>query len=173
MSFERVRPGGAGRKRRRPGRGRPNPRGRPGEAAGKQATLGRLEYSPETVHQTDRYHQITAKADRIGELFAEDLEKPEGPIVLDLDATHEPTARRLGGEVFPRILRLLLLSTPVHLLQRGASLREAPAIKYRSVGRDASKAQANRGGDPPEVAGDRDHSSGRQRVCSGTNHEGV
>ena len=109
MSFERVRPGGAGRKRRRPGRGRPNPRGRPGEAAGKQATLGRLEYSPETVHQTDRYHQITAKADRIGELFAEDLEKPEAPIVLDLDATHKPTARRLGGEVFPRIRRLVLL----------------------------------------------------------------
>jgi hypothetical protein len=42
----------------------------------------------------DRYHQITAEADRIADLFVdlfvEDCEEPDEPIALDLDATHDP-----------------------------------------------------------------------------------
>ena len=61
--------------------------------AGK-STLGRLENSPETEEERDRYHQITADPEQIEDLFTglfvEDLEKPKEPIVLDLDATHDP-----------------------------------------------------------------------------------
>jgi Txe/YoeB family toxin of Txe-Axe toxin-antitoxin module len=65
-----------------------------GKPLASKATLGRLEHSPETVGETDRYHQITADADRIAdlfvELFAEDLEEPDEPLILDIDATHDP-----------------------------------------------------------------------------------
>jgi len=65
-----------------------------GKPLASKATLGRLEHAPETEEETDRYHQITAETDRIADLFvdlfAEDLEKPDEPIVLDLDATHDP-----------------------------------------------------------------------------------
>ena len=61
--------------------------------AGK-STLGRLENSPETEEERDRYHQITADPEQIEDLFTglfvEDLEKPKEPIVLDLDATSGP-----------------------------------------------------------------------------------
>jgi len=65
-----------------------------GKPLASKATLGRLEHSPETFGETDRYHRITAQTDQIADLFvdlfAEDLEEPEEPIVLDLDATHDP-----------------------------------------------------------------------------------
>jgi hypothetical protein len=65
-----------------------------GKPLASKATLGQLEHSPETEEETDRYHQITAKTDRIADLFvdlfAEDLSDPDEPIVLDLDATHDP-----------------------------------------------------------------------------------
>jgi hypothetical protein len=65
-----------------------------GKPLASKATLGRLEHSPETFGETDRYHWITAETDQIADLFvdlfAEDLSEPEEPIVLDLDATHDP-----------------------------------------------------------------------------------
>jgi len=71
--------------------------------AGK-ATLGRLEHAPPSEEETDRYHQITAEADRIADLFVdlfvEDLEKPDGPIVLDLDATDDPLHGKQEGRFF-------------------------------------------------------------------------
>jgi hypothetical protein len=105
-----------------------------GKPLASKATLGRLEHAPETEDEMDRYHQVTAEADRIADLFVdlfvEDLEEPDEPIVLDLDATLGSAARRPGGEVFPRLLRLLLLPAALHLLRGGASLREAPAIEH-------------------------------------------
>ena len=75
-----------------------------GKPLASKATLGRLEHSPETVGGTDRYHQITAEADRIADLFvdlfAEDLEEPSEPIVLDLDATDDPLHGEQGGRFF-------------------------------------------------------------------------
>lgn len=75
-----------------------------GKPLASKATLGRLEHSPETVGETDRYHQITAEADRIADLFvdlfAEDLEEPSEPIVLDLDATDDPLHGEQGGRFF-------------------------------------------------------------------------
>jgi len=71
--------------------------------AGK-STLGRLENSPETEEERDRYHQITADPEQIEDLFTglfvEDLEKPEEPIVLDLDATHDPLHGKQEGYHF-------------------------------------------------------------------------
>jgi Transposase DDE domain. len=65
-----------------------------GKPLASKATLGRLEHSPETEEEMDRYHQITAETEKIEDLFvdlfAEDLSEPEEPIVLDLDATHDP-----------------------------------------------------------------------------------
>jgi hypothetical protein len=65
-----------------------------GKPLASKATLGRLEHAPETEKEMDRYHQITAEADRIADLFVdlfvEDLEGPDEPIVLDIDATHDP-----------------------------------------------------------------------------------
>jgi len=75
-----------------------------GKPLASKATLGRLEHSPETVGETDRYHRITAEADRIADLFVdlfvEDLSRPEEPIVLDLDATHDPLHGKQGGAFF-------------------------------------------------------------------------
>jgi Txe/YoeB family toxin of Txe-Axe toxin-antitoxin module len=65
-----------------------------GKPLASKATLGRLEHAPETEEETDRYHRITAQTDRLEDLFVdlfvEDLEEPDEPIVLDLDATHDP-----------------------------------------------------------------------------------
>ena len=60
-----------------------------GKPLASKATLGRLEHAPETAEQTYRYHQVTASHEQIEDLFIEDLEEPEEPIVLDLDATHD------------------------------------------------------------------------------------
>ena len=69
-----------------------------------KATLGRLEHAPSAVEETDRYHQITADPEQIEDLFVdlfvEDLEKPEEPIVLDLDATHDPLHGKQEGYHF-------------------------------------------------------------------------
>jgi hypothetical protein len=75
-----------------------------GKPLASKATLGRLEHSPETKEETDRYHQITAETDRIADLFVdlfvEDLEEPDEPIVLDLDATHDPLHGDQEGKFF-------------------------------------------------------------------------
>ena len=75
-----------------------------GKPLASKATLGRLEHSPETEEETDRYHQVTAEADRIEDLFVylfvEDLSEPEEPIVLDLDATHDPLHGKQEGYHF-------------------------------------------------------------------------
>ena len=75
-----------------------------GKPLASKATLGRLEHAPQTEEQTDRYHRITAEADRIADLFVdlfvEDLEEPEEPIVLDLDATDDPLHGAQEGRFF-------------------------------------------------------------------------
>jgi len=75
-----------------------------GKPLASKATLGRLEHSPETVGETDRYHRITAESDRIAnlfvDLFVEDLEEPDEPIILDIDATHDPLHGKQEGAFF-------------------------------------------------------------------------
>lgn len=75
-----------------------------GKPLASKATLGRLEHAPETKEDTDRYHKITAKAEMIADLFVdlfvEDLSRPEEPIVLDLDATHDPLHGKQEGRFF-------------------------------------------------------------------------
>jgi len=75
-----------------------------GKPLASKATLGRLEHSPEREEETDRYHQITAEADRIADLFVdlfvEDLEGPDEPIILDIDATHDPLHGDQEGTFF-------------------------------------------------------------------------
>ncbi len=75
-----------------------------GKPLASKATLGRLEHAPLAEEETDRYHQITAEPDRIAdlflELFVQDLEEPEEPIVLDLDATHDPLHGKQEGRFF-------------------------------------------------------------------------
>jgi len=75
-----------------------------GKPLASKATLGRLEHSPESEEETDRYHRITAETDRIADLFVdlfvEDRSRPEDPIVLDLDATHDPLHGDQEGKFF-------------------------------------------------------------------------
>jgi len=75
-----------------------------GKPLASKATLGRLEHAPPAGEETDRYHRITAKADRIADLFVdlfvEDLEEPGEPIVLDLDATDDPLHGKQEGRFF-------------------------------------------------------------------------
>ena len=69
-----------------------------------KATLGRLEHAPWAADRTDRYHQITAQTEQVEdlfpELFVQDLEEPDEPIVLDLDATHDPLHGDQEGKFF-------------------------------------------------------------------------
>jgi Txe/YoeB family toxin of Txe-Axe toxin-antitoxin module len=75
-----------------------------GKPLASKATLGRLEHAPLAEEKTDRYHQITAESNRIADLFVdlfvEDLEEPGEPIVLDLDATHDPLHGNQEGKFF-------------------------------------------------------------------------
>jgi len=75
-----------------------------GEPLASKATLGRLEHAPMAEEETDRYHQITAQTGQIEdlfvELFVEDLSEPEEPIILDLDATHDPLHGDQEGKFF-------------------------------------------------------------------------
>jgi Txe/YoeB family toxin of Txe-Axe toxin-antitoxin module len=75
-----------------------------GKPLASKATLGRLEHAPETEEEIDRYHRITAEADRIADLFVdlfvEDLSGPDEPIILDLDATHDPLHGDQEGKFF-------------------------------------------------------------------------
>ena len=75
-----------------------------GKPLASKATLGRLEHAPLAEEETDRYHQVTASDEKIEDLFVdlfvEDLSKPEEPIVLDLDATHDPLHGDQEGKFF-------------------------------------------------------------------------
>ena len=60
-----------------------------------------------------RYHKISHNPMAIKrlfvDLFLEAQERAPNEIILDLDATRRSGARRAGGAVLPRLLRLLLL----------------------------------------------------------------
>lgn len=75
-----------------------------GKPLASKATLGRLEHAPWTEEETGRYRRIAADPERIEDLFTdlfiEDLEEPKAPIVLDLDATHDPLHGDQEGKFF-------------------------------------------------------------------------
>lgn len=75
-----------------------------GKPLASKATLGRLEHAPESEAETGRYCRITADHGKIEdlfvELFLEETDEPEAPIVLDLDATHDPLHGKQEGRHF-------------------------------------------------------------------------
>lgn len=75
-----------------------------GQPLASKATLGRLEHAPESQDETDRYCRMTVDheqmEDLLVELFLQSREKPEEPIVLDLDATHDPLHGKQEGRFF-------------------------------------------------------------------------
>lgn len=75
-----------------------------GQPLASKATLGRLEHAPESEEETDRYCRISADhgkiEDLLVELFLQEREEPEEPIILDLDATHHPLHGKQEGRHF-------------------------------------------------------------------------
>jgi hypothetical protein len=75
-----------------------------GQPLASKATLGRLEHAPETEEETGRYCRISADHGRIEdllvELFLQERTEPNEPIILDLDATHNPLHGRQEGRHF-------------------------------------------------------------------------
>ena len=158
-----------------------------GKPLASKATLGRLEHAPETEKGTDRYHQITAEADEIADLFVdlfvEDLSRPEEPIVLDLDATDDPLHGPLHGDQEGKFfhgyydcycyLPLYIFCGDELLCPKLLLCAKLRLLEHRSVRENASGGRADRRTDSREVAGGRDYPSSRQRVRSGTDHEVV
>ena len=103
--------------------------------AGK-STLNRLELSKLA---STRYHKISHNPMAIRallvDLFVEAHARPPKQIILDLDATDDPIARRAGGAIFPRLLRLLLLSAALRVLRPSSAGRQAAERRHGCGGR--------------------------------------
>jgi hypothetical protein len=76
----------------------------PGEGLASRSTLNRLELTPATATERDRYHKIVydeAAIERLlVEVFLEGYDAPPERIVLDLDATDDPLHGEQEGRFF-------------------------------------------------------------------------
>ena len=121
--------------------------------AGK-STLNRLELSREIA---TRYHKINHEKAAIESLFVRlFLEAPGAPpeqIIVDLDAT-DPALRPSGRAVFPRLLRLLLLSAAVRVLRPPSAGGQAQALEHRRQRRRGRGSRADRRPGPDALAQD-------------------
>ena len=98
--------------------------------AGK-STLNRLELSR---LEPTRYHKISHNPVAIKrlfvDLFLEAHERVPNEIILDLRCDRRSGARRAGGAVFPRLLRLLLLPAALRVLRAPSVGRQAAAREH-------------------------------------------
>ena len=105
--------------------------------AGK-STLNRLELTPAAGPEA-RYKKTVADTAAMDallvDLFLESREAPAAEIVLDVDATDDPAARRPGRAVLQRPLPLLLLSAAVRVLRRASAVRAADGSASVDAGR--------------------------------------
>lgn len=79
--------------------------------------------------------------------------------------------RPSGRAVLPRLLPPLLLSAFVYLLRRAPVVRAAAAIEHRRFGRQRGGVDADRGADPPTLAGHPHRGPGRLGVLPRVDHE--
>jgi hypothetical protein len=137
--------------------------------AGK-STLNRLELSRDTPTKYRKIaHEATAIEGLFVDLFLEAHAKAPKQITLDLDATDDPLhgdlgqmpSFALGGPVFPRLLRLLLLSAPLCVLRPTFAGSQAQTVKHRrECGREGGD-RADRRTNPDALAA-RAHSASRR-----------
>ena len=75
-----------------------------GKALAGKSTLNRIELTPVGADQTDRYKKVTCSTKQVDDLFVElflrSHERPPESIVLDLDATDDPTHGEQLGRFF-------------------------------------------------------------------------
>ena len=125
--------------------------------AGK-STLNRLELSRDRPTKYCKIAHDPASIEGLFvDLFIEAHAKAPKQITLDLDATDDPLhgdlgqmpSFALGGPVFPRLLRLLLLSAAVRVLRPASAGGQAEALQHRRQRRseagDRSDCRANSG----------------------------
>jgi len=137
--------------------------------AGK-STLNRLELSRDTPTKYRKIaHEATAIEGLFVDLFLEAHAKAPKQITLDLDATDDPLhgdlgqmpSFALGGPVFPRLLRLLLLSATLCVLRPTFAGGQAQTVKHRrECGREGGD-RADRRANPDALAA-RAHSASRR-----------
>jgi len=134
--------------------------------AGK-STLNRLELSQ---LEPTRYHKISHNAVAIKkllvDLFLEAHAQAPNEIILDLDATDDHGSREPGRTVFPRPLRLLLLSATLHILRPAPTGRQAAASESRCGGGLGQGSGARRCPHPQPLAGCAHCRACRQRLCA-------
>lgn len=105
-----------------------------GNALAGKSSLNRLELSSE---KSDRYRRTPVVIDAVRKFLVESfiritgLEGVPKRLFLDVDSTDDPLHGDQDVEVLPRLLRQLLLPSPVHLPQRSSVVREASPVEHR------------------------------------------
>jgi hypothetical protein len=142
--------------------------------AGK-STLNRLELSRE---QPTKYKKIAHDPGAIEglfvDLFLEAHEKAPKQIILDLDATDDPLhgdlgqmpSFALGGSIFPRLLRLLLLPAALCVLRAAFAGGQAAALQHRRQRGRKGGSRPDRRANPGVLAARAYFAEGRFRLLS-------
>ena len=134
--------------------------------AGK-STLNRLELSRQ---EPTRYHKISHDPAAIEKLFVDlFLEAHERAAAADHPRSRRdrrPAARRAGGPLLPRLLRLLLLPAAVRVLRPPSAGGQAAAGEHRRGGGRGRGDGADRRANPPALAEGAHPAARRLRLCA-------
>jgi hypothetical protein len=126
------------------------------EALAGKSTLNRLELTPETASEKERYKKIVldhGAVDRLlVDVFLQAQQEAPKEIILDLDATDRSAAREAGRAFLPRLLWTLLLSAVVHLLRRVPAVCAVAIVGHRCLGGKRGRVAAHRRTDSLRVA---------------------